>query len=420
MSDLGQALMLLAVGQGAVLAVVLSRRANNRLANRILAALVAAVSLMLLLGFLDLRWGWHGHPNLIALGAPLPYLFAPLQWLYVVALTRPLTRLEPRQLVHAVPFLADLLFMLLAFYFQSPERKLALATDALAGHGSLSLRIMDGVQVVQAVAYLSASFVVLRRYRGRIEGYFSDLHRIDLRWLTILVGAHAAVWSLVLVNFAIHLAAPALAAEEGLRSAIMIGSTLFVFLIGYISLWQKDLLQQSRDARRVDREAEPEPGPSPESELAPTDSAADPARPESPATAGAGAPRPARYRRNRLEEAEATELVHELEALMAERELYRDGGLTSQVLADALGITPHLLSQLLNVHVGKSFYAFVNGYRAEALKAALADPAERHRGVLELALAVGFNSKSTVNSAFKKHTGLTPSQFRSRQPQPSM
>ncbi|HEY5676269.1 MAG TPA: helix-turn-helix domain-containing protein, partial [Myxococcales bacterium] len=52
-----------------------------------------------------------------------------------------------------------------------------------------------------------------------------------------------------------------------------------------------------------------------------------------------------------------------------------------------------------------------------ALMAALADPAQRQRGVLDLALEAGFNSKSTLNSFFKRHTGLTPSEFRRLQSQ---
>jgi AraC-like DNA-binding protein len=104
--------------------------------------------------------------------------------------------------------------------------------------------------------------------------------------------------------------------------------------------------------------------------------------------------------------------VAKLEALMTRDEPFRDSGLTLQMLADSLGATCHMLSQVLNVRIGKSFFVFVNTYRAEALKIALADPAQRNRGVLDLALGAGFNSKSTLNSFFKRHTGMTPSEYR--------
>src|SRR4029077_14731501 len=93
-----------------------------------------------------------------------------------------------------------------------------------------------------------------------------------------------------------------------------------------------------------------------------------------------------KYQRNRLEDQDAQELARKLTARMEEKKLYRDGALTLQALADEVGATPHMLSQVLNLHLRKSFFVFVNSYRAEALMAALVDPAQRKRGVLELAL----------------------------------
>ena len=42
-------------------------------------------------------------------------------------------------------------------------------------------------------------------------------------------------------------------------------------------------------------------------------------------------------------------------------------------VTDALGVTPHLLSQLLNLHLRRSFFQFVNAYRADDLAAAQVD-----------------------------------------------
>jgi AraC-like DNA-binding protein len=132
------------------------------------------------------------------------------------------------------------------------------------------------------------------------------------------------------------------------------------------------------------------------------------------ATPDAAPPTLPKYQRNRLDEDEARQLLARLEELMESRRVYRDPDLTLPTLADALGITPHMLSQLLNVRTGKSFFVYVNGHRADALMAALADARKADRGVLDLAFEVGFSSKSALNSFFKKHTCTTPTEFRAR------
>jgi AraC-like DNA-binding protein len=378
--DLLDIVILLGATQGAVLATVLARRQKDRLANRILAALVAALSLMLLFGLVGQLWGFSGHPHLLGLGIPLPFLFGPLLYLYIVALTRPASRFEARWLFHGLPFAVDVLYLLQGFYLKGAAEKLSVVQAYLAGQSAPGMSVLEGVQLIQAMGYLIASWLALRRYARKIEGYFSDLARIDLRWLMAMVLANAGVWSIVILDKLLRAAGIAPAALQGLSIAIQVGSALVVFAIGYVSLWQPELFEKAQAAR-----------------------AGEPARRPLP-----------KYQRNRLDEADAEELSRKVIAQMKEGKLYRDGELTLQALADAVGATPHMLSQVLNLRMRKSFFVLVNSYRTEELMAALADPAQRERGVLELAIEAGFNSKSTINSFFKRYTGLTPSEFRLR------
>jgi len=378
--DLLDSVILLGAVQGAALAAVLATRRKDRLANRILAALIGSVSLMLLLGVLGSRWGFAGHPHLIALGMPLPFLFGPLLYLYVASLTRPAARFEPRWLVHGLPFAAEVLYLLPTFYLKSGSEKLVLAQVYLAGQIPLPLRLFRVLLLIQAMGYLLASWLALRRYARKIEGYFSDLARIDLRWLMAMVLAHTAVWSIVIVSRSLEAAGFARATLQGLEQAIQVGSALVIFLTGYVSLWQPALFEKAQAAQ-----------------------AAEPTRRPLP-----------KYQRNRLDDEEAAALGRKIIARMSDGKLYRDGALTLQTLADAVEATPHMLSQVLNLHLHKSFFVFVNSYRTEELMMALADPRQGRRGVLELALEVGFNSKSTLNSFFKRYTGLTPSEFRAQ------
>ncbi len=377
MPDLLNTAILLGAVQGVALALVLAARQKNRLANRILAALVGAISLMLSSGLLERIGVTRSHPHLLGLAVPLPFLFGPLLYLYVVALTRPVARFDPRWVLHGLPFVADVLYLFQAFYLKTASEKLALVAASDAGRIP-ALRVIEVLLLVQAISYLLASWLALRRYARRIEGYFSDLARIDLRWLMAMVLSHAAVWSVVLVTTLLRTGGFAPALIHGFSQAIQGGSALAVFATGYVSLWQPELFQKAQAAR-----------------------AAEPARRSLP-----------KYQRNRLADEEAAELARKLTARMQDGKLYRDGALTLQALADEVGATPHMLSQVLNVHVGKSFFVFVNSYRTEELMVALANPAQSHRGVLELALEAGFNSKSTLNSFFKRHTGVTPTEFR--------
>src|SRR5262249_41087088 len=126
--------------------------------------------------------------------------FGPLLYLYVVALTRPVVRFDARWLIHGLPFVADVVYMAQVFYAKSGAEKLALAAAADAGRAPVSFYIVGFLAVALALVYLVLAWRVLGEYGRKIRGYFSDLARIDLRWLRALVLAHIGVWSIVLAG----------------------------------------------------------------------------------------------------------------------------------------------------------------------------------------------------------------------------
>lgn len=91
---------------------------------------------------------------------------------------------------------------------------------------------------------------------------------------------------------------------------------------------------------------------------------------------------------------------------------YLDPDLTIETVARRIGVPRHHLTEVINERHEKNFYLFVNQYRIEEAQQALKDPSQAGRTVLDIAYASGFNSKSPFNSAFKKLTGMTPSQYR--------
>ncbi len=96
---------------------------------------------------------------------------------------------------------------------------------------------------------------------------------------------------------------------------------------------------------------------------------------------------------------------------MSEDCYYKENNLSLNGLAKKLDMSPNYLSQIINEKEGKNFYDFINSFRVEEFKRLIANPKNKHYTLLALAYDCGFNSKSSFNRSFKKHSGITPSQY---------
>ncbi|WP_108812064.1 helix-turn-helix domain-containing protein [Sphingorhabdus sp. Alg231-15] len=104
-------------------------------------------------------------------------------------------------------------------------------------------------------------------------------------------------------------------------------------------------------------------------------------------------------------------LFKDLESVMSRNKPYLESDLSLTVLANHLRINQRLLSEVINSQAEVSFYEYINGYRIEEFKRRIvADGYELP--LINLAYDCGFGSKATFNHAFKKNTGVTPSQYR--------
>jgi AraC-like DNA-binding protein len=112
-------------------------------------------------------------------------------------------------------------------------------------------------------------------------------------------------------------------------------------------------------------------------------------------------------------EAPDPKALHSLERVMTSECIYRQEGLTIGVLALKLGLPEYKLRQLINQGLGyRNFNTYLNHYRIEEAKAALADAAQAEVPVLTIAMDAGFQSLNPFNRAFKAATGLTPTEYR--------
>lgn len=97
---------------------------------------------------------------------------------------------------------------------------------------------------------------------------------------------------------------------------------------------------------------------------------------------------------------------------MEDKEPYLDPSLTIQEIANQINLPVRDLSVLINHHMNQHFFDFINEYRIQKAMKILKDNSKNHLTILEILYEVGFNSKSSFNTSFKKYTKLTPTDFR--------
>jgi AraC-like DNA-binding protein len=192
--------------------------------------------------------------------------------------------------------------------------------------------------------------------------------------LKFLVGGVSVLWLTALIRWAFDFSDPSFL--DYTNAVLPLGATVFVYGLAFLAL------------------REP-PSQAPAAE--PPTADAPPAR---------------KYERSALTPARSDAFLRRLLDVMESEKPYTDGELTLPRLAARLSVSTHHLSQVINERLNQSFSDFVNSYRVEEAKRRLRDPASGHYSLLAIAEDVGFNSKSSFNTAFKKQTGMTPSEFR--------
>lgn len=116
------------------------------------------------------------------------------------------------------------------------------------------------------------------------------------------------------------------------------------------------------------------------------------------------------YASSTLKGVDIEDSLRRLNELMKVEKLYQNEKLNLSMLADAMELTSHQLSELINVHFGKSFSRFVREQRIEEAKSLLVSQPDA--SILGISLETGFKSQSNFYAAFKEITGQSPGDYR--------
>jgi AraC-like DNA-binding protein len=308
-------------------------------------------------------------------------LVGPALWIYVTAIaTKPgqpgpgLRSVAP----HAAP--GALVGLMLAWDVAAQPQ----VTVVPPGFRTLEELVSLAPVAAQLLTYAAAIAWRVRALRPQLESEYSSLDRRSLSWLqaasaalAMLVLAWMATWSM------------SVAVSNVITNLLL---ALTVTVLGVFGV---------RQAQIFAREASHPPPGAPAPLVATGAAQASESSSASP-----------KYAKSTLAPEVANGLAQRLEAVMQQDKPFLEPDLSLASLATQVDATPHQLSQVLSTVVGKTFFEYVNGWRIEAVKAELARPRSAARAILEIAMECGFGSKSAFNEAFKRETGMSPSEYR--------
>ncbi|MFH2095736.1 MAG: AraC family transcriptional regulator [Bacteroidota bacterium] len=121
-----------------------------------------------------------------------------------------------------------------------------------------------------------------------------------------------------------------------------------------------------------------------------------------------------KYEKSTLSDEQKEKLINDIRYLMEEEKVFLQPDLTIDDVAGSLEAYKKYVSQVINEKYGKNFNTFINEYRIREARRMLIDNEFQHLSIEGIAKTVGFNSKSSFNTFFKKVTGITPSYFRDK------
>jgi len=118
-----------------------------------------------------------------------------------------------------------------------------------------------------------------------------------------------------------------------------------------------------------------------------------------------------KYKSSALTTSYSLELKEELLSLLNKDKIYKESGISLDLLSEKLGTSRHNTSQVINEHFNMNFYELMNKFRIDEAVELIKNEKDNNLTIIDIAYKVGFNNKVTFNKSFKKALSVTPSEY---------
>lgn len=366
--------LLLRVGECGLLAVLFMAHRGTKPYSQFLLATFLLLNAMIAMHILIL-WGevfrflaFSFSPGLFFIFHFAYFLQGPVLYWYTRSLIYKDFKLVARDAVHLIPAAASPVILYFLYYRHPIEVKQDIALN-FHDYGAYEPRFdwLVHPEKVVVVLYGIACLYQLFKYRHQIKQDYSNIERIDLTWLLLLIGGFLASW---LCFLAAHMFGMLEYTHTAKVMAIVANYVIFI-LINVLIFYSLINSEKLEGIGIGDFETDK--------------TTTDDVTPEQVAI---------------------------IQNTIQRERLYLNSKLTLEEFSKHVGFHKRLVSTAINRHLNQNFHEFVNRYRIEEAKRVLASTDSDVPAIADIANSAGFNSKAAFNRFFKKFTGMTPTQFR--------
>ena len=341
---------------------LLTQKKGKRLSNFILAVFLLSKAFSII-NYLIMHFQIK-NPHIYFILLPFIFLYGPSLYFYVRSLAYRDFSFKRQHAFHLIPFLLISIYFIVVYHFQSTAIKIRILNSLIEGLPIQAIFII-GLYHILIFCYLIASFFILFDYRNKLRGIFSSMEKINLAWLKYVLFGFSSIWIIDTTSFILD---RLLVPTSALNASALVLIFVFANIIVYYGLKQPEIFN--------------------------------------------GIEEKPKYFHSRLTESDKEQHLKRLRSYMLKEKPYLNPMLTLNGLSRKISISPRDLSQIINESIGVNFYDFVNSYRVGEAKKYLKDSSNQEKNILTILFDAGFNTKSVFNRVFKKHTGMTPSDFK--------
>ena len=305
----------------------------------------------------------------------------PLLWLLVQRGFNPYFRLTPLRLLHFLPAVLSLILFCVSIFSLPQSQCYDFTINENMGGDTWLSDVNYTMVLLQLVGYFYTIFRYLRKVKHFVRSHYSAAELQRKVWIPRFIGLFAAMFVVVMVCYAIWPRTDAWLLQ--LLTVIIMGYLLYAELAIALERYSNDTVTTTvaAEAEAEFIAAEVKPQPQPEAD-------------------------------NGKEEMQKLEqYARQVEEYLRTSEVYVNPNLSLKDVATATGISSKNLSKSINATLGKNFFDLVNGFRIEKSKALLMSKKEKGLTLETIAEQCGFNSRFTLNAAFKKAVGVTTSEW---------